>query len=246
MNRRAVFHTLTPDIICIDDAGESVCYVVRGRDRAAVIDTVNGKEDLHALVREITDLPLVVINTHGHCDHVWGNVFFDKAYIHPADMELHDQHFAMRPPEMKGEPCPLLPIREGETVDLGGRVLEVVCIPGHTHGSIALLDRQTGYLFSGDAINGQIWLQLGESTKLAEYLDSLNALDAYRADIRELHTGHNVAGVPAAFIDEMKDAIRAILDAKGEGDDDFTWFGGVARRHVMRPNTWVLYTPDKL
>ena len=246
MNRRAVFHSLTPDITCIDDAGESVCYVVCGRDRAAVIDTVNGKEDLHALVREITDLPLVVINTHGHCDHIWGNVFFDQAYIHPADMELHNRHFAMRPPEMKGNPCRLLPIHEGEKVDLGGRELEVLRIAGHTQGSIALLDRSTGYLFSGDAINGQIWLQLEESTKLAEYLESLNALDPYRADIRELHTGHNVEGVPAAYIDEMKDALRTILAANGAGDDDYTWFGGVARRHVMRPNTWVLYTPDKL
>ena len=131
-------------------------------------------------------------------------------------------------------------------MDLGGRTLEVVHIPGHTRGSIALLDRQAGFLFSGDAINGQLWMQLGESTKLADYLESLNALDPIRPAFTELHTGHNVEGVPAAYIDEMKASIRAILAANGAGDDDFAWFGGTAKRHYMRPDTWVLYTPDKL
>ena len=37
-----------------------------------------------------------------------------------------------------------------------------------------------------------------------------------------------------------------ILAANGAGDDDFAWFGGTAKRHYMRPDTWVLYTPDKL
>ena len=43
MKRRAVLHKLTPEITCIDDAGDSVCYVVCGKDKAAVIDTVNGR-----------------------------------------------------------------------------------------------------------------------------------------------------------------------------------------------------------
>jgi hydroxyacylglutathione hydrolase len=264
MKRRAILHALTPRITCIDDAGDSVCYVVCGRDRAAVIDTVNGREDLHAIVRSITDLPLVVINTHGHCDHIYGNVFFEEAFLHPDDWAVHDRHFAMKRASadedaaafgmtqeelaayVAAEPCPLRPIREGEIVDLGGIRLEVVKIAGHTKGSIALLDRDTGFLFSGDAINGQIWLQLPESTKLAVYLESLNALDALRPCIRELHTGHNVEGVPAGYIDEMKAAIGDILKSGGAGDEDYTWFGGDCRRHRTGADSWVLYTPDKL
>ena len=119
MKRRAVLHSLTPEITCIDDAGESVCYVVRGKERAAVIDTVNGHEDLKAIVREITDLPLIVLNTHGHCDHIWGNAYFDEAYLHPADMDLYKAHFANHPLHLPS--CPVRPIEAGETVDLGGR-----------------------------------------------------------------------------------------------------------------------------
>lgn len=264
MERRAKLYPLAPGVTCIDDAGDSVCYVICGSERAAVIDTVNGMEDLYAVVREITDLPLVVINTHGHCDHVWGNTFFDEAYIHPDDIALHNHHFAMRKDTMldqaeqygatreemqafiDAQPCPLKPICEGEIIDLGGRSLEVIRITGHTQGSIALLDRTASFLYSGDAINGQIWLQLPESAKLTTYLDSLNALDAYRPYFTELHTGHNVEGVPAAYIDEMKAAISRIIETRGAGDEDFAWFGGTAKRHFMRENTWVLYTPDKL
>lgn len=264
MKRRAKLYPLAPGITCIDDAGESVCYVVCGEKRAAVIDTVNGMEDLHAIVREITDLPLIVINTHGHCDHVWGNTFFDEAYIHPADIAIHDAHFAEKrdvTPEqaatygatmeemqtfLHAKPCPLHPILPGEVIDLGGKTLEVLLVEGHTPGSIALLDRQAGFLYSGDAINGQEWLQLDHSSKLSVYLDSLNALDPYRPFFTELHNGHNFFGVPATYIDEMRAAISEIIEKNGEGDEDYEWFGGIAKRHFMREDTWVLYTPDKL
>lgn len=243
MKRRAVLHTIAPGITCIDDAGDSVCYVVCGNEKAAVIDTVNGVEDLHAIVREITQLPLIVINTHGHCDHVWGNTFFDEAYIHPADVAVHDDHFAFS----EGlTPCPLRDIHEGEIIDLGGKQLEVILIAGHTPGSIALLDRQTGFLFSGDAINGQIWMQLSESTTLETYLDSLNALDAFRPAIKELHAGHNVEGIPATYIDEMKDAVRDLLATKGEGDADHVWFNGTAKIHAMNDHCAIIYDPERL
>ena len=243
MERRAKLYPIAPGVTCIDDAGESVCYVVCGAERAAVIDTVNGMENLYDIVREVTDLPLVVINTHGHCDHVWGNAYFEEAYIHPNDIPIHDEFFAQRPDLT---PCPLKPLREGEVVDLGGKSLEVLLVAGHTPGSIALLDRQAGFLYSGDAINSQAWLQLDHSTKLSVYLDSLHALDPYRPFFTELHDGHNVKGVPASYIDEMKAAVTEIIEKNGEGDEDYEWFGGVAKRHWMRESTWVLYTPDKL
>ena len=80
----------------LDDAGESTCYVLAGSERAMVIDTVNGAENLLEIVRELTDLPLMVVNTHGHCDHIYGNVYFDEAWMHPADNALAAAHFAMR------------------------------------------------------------------------------------------------------------------------------------------------------
>ena len=243
MERRAKLYPIAPGVTCINDADESVCYVVCGSERAAVIDTVNGMENLYDIVREVTDLPLIVIDTHGHCDHVWGNGYFEEAYIHPADIAIHDSFFAQRPDLT---PCPLKPIREGEVVDLGDRKLEVILVDGHTPGSICLLDRKDGFLYSGDAINGQAWLQLDHSSSLKVYLESLNALDAYRPFFTELHNGHNVEAIPAAYIDEVREGVKTILATGGAGDEDYEWFGGVCKRHMLREDAWILYTPDKL
>ena len=58
---------------------------------------MNGYEDVRAVVRTVTDLPIMVVNTHGHCDHIYGNVYFDCAYLHPADLPVAQEH--MRFPE---------------------------------------------------------------------------------------------------------------------------------------------------
>lgn len=265
MQRRAVIHKLNDYSYCIDDAGDSCCYVVCGKEKAAVIDTVNGMEDLKKIVREITDLPLVVINTHGHCDHVYGNTFFEEAYIHPDDMALHDAHFAMkqhmalekaleqgRTEEefrryVAAKPCPLKPVTEGEIVNLGGVDLEVIRIKGHTQGSIGLLDRASGNFFTGDAINkGQHWMQLDESSSMREYEKSLEALAAFRGDIKELHGGHSVPAIEPGYIDVMRDGVKELIETKGEGDGTVKWFGGVARCHVLCDGNTILYTDAKL
>lgn len=265
MKRRAVIHQLNSYSYCIDDAGDACCYVVCGQNKAAVIDTVNGMEDLRQVVREITDLPLTVINTHGHCDHIYGNTFFEEAYIHPDDVALHNAHFAMKrdtPMEMAARhgataeefdwyrsalPCPLHPIAEGAVIDLGGVKLEVIRVKGHTQGSIALLDRASGYFYSGDAVNkGQCWLQLDESTSLPEYLRSLEALAPFRPYIKEIHGGHSVPGYAPEFIDMMADAVREVLAAHGEGDGTISWFAGDADAHRLKDGSFLLYAKERL
>ena len=70
-------------------------YLVIGTERAMLIDTGYGLDNLAAAVREMTDLPLVIVNTHGHCDHVGGNALFDvPCYMHPADWPLAEAHCA--------------------------------------------------------------------------------------------------------------------------------------------------------
>lgn len=264
MKRRAKLYRLTPDITVIDDAGVSLSYVVCGEKHAAVIDTVNGFENLKDIVREITDLPLIVINTHGHCDHVWGNSFFEEAYLHPADIPVHDLHFkqkkevtweeASKAGALKEEwlwfkeqgPCKLLSMLPGDIFDLGGRKLEVVGIPGHTPGSVALLDDQTGFFFVGDAINEGLWMQLPESTKLQAYLDTLHTLDVFRPRIKELHTGHNIPALPVDYIDTMIAGIEKLIQSNGAGDGESQWFGGIAKQHFVSEHAFLLYTEDKL
>lgn len=239
----------------IDDAGTSSAYLLCGTEKALLVDTLNGREDLSDIVRSLTGLPAMVLNTHGHLDHIGGNHFFQEAYIHPAEMGVYHEHMKMLAASLReggiervpdGTECRMLPIGAGQVIDLGGLRLEVVHIPGHTTGSIAVLDRKARLLYSGDAINGQIWMQLEHSTSLSEYLASLNDLDGIRDAFDGLYGGHvtKAEAVPATFIDTMKQGVEGILSGDNSMDDEWPWFQGMAMRHMLGENSWILYSKE--
>ncbi len=256
MTTRATLIPINDYTTLIDDAGESTAYLIRGQDRAVLIDTLNGAENLADIVATLTDRPVMVVNTHGHVDHIGCNHFFPEAWMHRADYDIYLQHFNFVRQGLReggaafvptGDECKIHFIEPGTVLDLGGITLEVVAIPGHTPGSIALLDRAARLLYTGDAINGQIWMQLDHSTKLATYLDSLNALEPLRDAFDGMYGGHVRAAVPtpASYIETMKKGVTEILNGDTAGDDDWPWFQGMARRHLLGPDSWILYTPDK-
>ncbi len=237
MARRANLIPINEDITLIDDAGESTCYLVTGEQRALLIDTANGRENLREIVREITSLPVTVINTHGHGDHILGNIYFEEAYLHPKDWELHDLHFSFPPVrellQANGlKPCKLLPLAEDAVFDLGGITLEVVPIPGHTFGSVALLCRKHRVLFSGDAINPHLWMQLSESTPMKVLSQSLNRLlDVYRKDFDHLLTGHGKGLEDAVLTEELAEGVIDLIHGECEKDVPYRWFLGTDMAH---------------
>ena len=234
-SKRMRINPLEEGLWLLDDAGESTCYVLCGTERAMVIDTVNGAENLLEIVRTLTGLPLIVVNTHGHCDHIWGNVYFDEAWMHPADNALAAAHFAMR--EGGAAPCPFRPLEIGQRIDLGGEEVEIVGLPGHTPGSIGVLDRKRRLLFSGDGLNPHIWMQLEESLPISTLRDTILTLKAdHGADFDRLLTSHARDYTPAALLDEMLRACEELLRGEGHDDAPYHWFGGVCRQHRYDDN----------
>lgn len=234
-SKRMRIKPLEEGLWLLDDAGESTCYVLAGTGRAMVIDTVNGAENLLEIVRELTDLPLMVVNTHGHCDHIYGNVYFDEAWMHPADNALAAVHFAMR--ESGAEPCPFRPLEVGQRIDLGGEEVEIVGLPGHTPGSIGVLDKKRRLLFSGDGLNPHIWMQLEESLPLTTLRDTILTLKAaHGADFNRLLTGHAIDYAPAALLDDLLRGCEELLRGEGSADAPYHWFGGVCRQHRYDDN----------
>ena len=88
MMKRIKVKQINNHIWLLNDNDESTGYLVTGSERGLIIDTMTGYGNVRKVAEEITDFPLTVVNTHGHPDHIYGNVYFEKVYIHPADIPL--------------------------------------------------------------------------------------------------------------------------------------------------------------
>ena len=144
---------------------DSNMYLIMGSDRTALIDAGTGfKVDstIQDLKEKLAGRPLdMIILTHRHYDHVGGlraiiKEFSPKLYAGPDDaVPLREGDSESTLGTKFGgsiDPMDVTDFREGDTIDLGGHVLRAICTPGHTIGSICVLDEVSGSLFSGDTV----------------------------------------------------------------------------------------------
>ena len=248
---RAKITQLRPNVYLIDDAGESTCYLITGSERALLVDSVNGYENLADVTRSLTDLPVTVVNTHGHGDHILGNVYFDEAWLHPADFALHDTFFGYAKEEMDKhglKPCPLKALEIGQFFDLGGVQLEVVDLKGHTAGSIGLLDKAARIIYTGDGLNTHLWMQLDHSLPISTMLDTFRKLKAeHGADFDHVAHGHAKELRGKEILDWMIQGCEDILAGRTDKDMDYHYFGGVCRQHPISdtPGEVIVYNEGK-
>lgn len=251
---RANIREMEKGVFLIDDAGESTGYLLCGEKGAALIDTMNGLEDLKEIVEGLTQLPVTVINTHGHCDHIGGNIFFEEAWLHPADEALAHSHFAFMEEGFRQfgkTPCPFRQMEVGQVFDLGGLTLEVLSLKGHTPGSVGLLCREKGILFTGDGINTHLWMQLDNSTSIRELTETLESVKKnYGACFTRILHGHARDYLPAAHLDVLLEGCRELMAGKRERDTEYVYFDGQAHalQHPYGPegSAVIVYDESKL
>lgn len=260
MKKELYIKQLRPYLYLMDEAHEATGYLVIGDEKACVIDTMNGYTDLKKAVREITDKPVIVVNTHGHPDHIFGNVYFDEAYINPKDLELAGQF--VKDPEFVRE-CekagasmpPFKEIREGDIIDLGGKTLEIYELTGHTPGGILLLLREDRILFTGDSINHHLWMQLDGCLPLHEYIKELDRVMFLENEADLILHGHAHDFDDISLMHCMRQGIAEICEQKTEDDDPYNWFGGVAKahhftvdpgRHYQQDDHVICYRPENV
>jgi hydroxyacylglutathione hydrolase len=194
-------------------------YLVEGKDSALIIDTGYGTGDLKSFVKTLTKLPIIVVNTHGHGDHTGSDLQFSKIYAHSDDfgmikgnMDKKKRQFTKKKLIDRKDKAPtLIPVKDGYIFDLGNRKLEVIEVPGHTHGSICLLDAGNKILFAGDNTNGLVWLFLKDCYPLEVYLKSLQKVEKRKEAFDIIMPGHNTP-LQKTFIDEQIGCVKSILE----------------------------------
>ena len=99
-----------------------------------------------------------------------------------------------------------------DTLDLGGRSLEVIHTPGHSPGSICLWERPRGLLFTGDTIyKGPIYAQLPQSD-FGAYRHSLERLSSLVPQARSLFPAHGDTPIEPSFILDLAEGFRRVAE----------------------------------
>lgn len=235
----------------IEDPFGDYLYLVLGTERAALIDTGIGWLKLSDFVRTLTELPVSVLHTHGHLDHIGGDGGFRDIYLHPADAEVFAEHrgagyrgkirvlaeaLGVNCTEDVLEQMIHLPefsvtesLKEGDAISLGGRSLKVIETPGHTGGSVCFLDEARGQLFSGDTVcHLGVMLSFPCSASVETFAASIRKLKSIPG-IREIYPGHHLAPVDTGYFDQYLACAECVLEHPESGEKENSPFGGFYR-----------------
>ncbi len=225
------------NVTLITGLGGEQAFLLEGSEKALLIDGLSGVGSLKAFVRELTELPVTLVNTHGHVDHIGADFEYKEVYLAPDDIWLMYSHsdmemrlgfaksgamFAPLPTEPKLSdvtvpgPVKTLPIKDGDIFDLGGVKLEVIAVPGHTRGTVVFLDRDRRVVYSGDACNRNTLVYGEESTSIEEFKESLLRFKKFQPAFDGLWGGHGGALEQPEIIDSAITLCNEIM----AGTDD--------------------------
>lgn len=222
---------------------QALCYLLCGEDAALLVDTGMPFGDIKKVAQKLTSLPVTVVNTHAHVDHIGSNFRFDAICYHGDDRPVFALHtspdyiaelmaYAL-PPAAR----PLAPvikrlmraktsgqysyIQDGHVFHLGGRDIEVLHTPGHSPGCVCLLDRQVRMLFTGDTLcEWGILLDLACSCPPETYLASVRRIKALSPAFDRILPGHHGWPVDKGCIDDYEACAAGILDGSAQIEAD--------------------------
>lgn len=186
----SLFHNeVRPGLYHIGDGRGNFCTLITGKTGAILFDTMLGFDDLKGYVSGLTGFAPMVINSHSHFDHAGGNRQFDRVYMSRDELALLELGYSRLPVLTRTLDADLTPMEccyadraridviEPDTViDLGGRTVQVIALPGHTPGSLGLLCREDRILLAGDALSPQYCIFFRESLPLSVSRQTLHML----------------------------------------------------------------------
>jgi glyoxylase-like metal-dependent hydrolase (beta-lactamase superfamily II) len=229
---------------------EVISFLITGTERALLFDTGLGIGNIKAVVDQLTDLDVAVLNSHTHYDHIGGNHYFDMIYGTDLDYTnaraLGSPHEAVAgfvqdgwvwkdlPKEFSRENYASLPftvthrVTEGDIIDVGGRQFEILFTPGHAPDSICLIDRENRLLFTGDSFYLAPLYTHIEGSSFSDYAQTASRLAGLADSIDAAITSHNVPVVDGSYMTALG---QAFADIQSGAATDVTISDGVTEYH---------------
>jgi len=183
-------------------------FLLAGTEKALLIDSGMNTPNAKQIAESITNLPVLLLNTHGDPDHVSGNGSFDCFYMHPDEEDNYRAH---------GGTGSILPVNDKDIIDLGNRPLKILFIPGHTPGSIAVLDVNNRVLISGDSIQDGNIFMFKERRNLSLYVESLRKLSKYIDEFDTIYPSHGSFPIYPKLIASLIEGAEQIISGTARG-----------------------------
>ncbi|MDK2866517.1 MAG: hypothetical protein PWP38_832 [Clostridiales bacterium] len=212
---------------------ETHCYLIEGSEQCLLIDTGLGIVNISEEVKKLTDKPVIAVATHIHWDHIGGHAYYPNFYAHEAELNWLNGEFPLSMEtirEMVVDRCdlpegyvvsqyqffqgtPTRILNDGDTIDLGDRVVTAIHTPGHSPGHLCFWEPARAYLFTGDLVYKDTLFAYYPSTDPQAYLISLEKIAAL--PVKKVFPAHHSLDVQPELLIEMRDAFRQ-LDADGK------------------------------
>jgi len=226
-------------------------FLLMGKEKAILIDTGLGIDNIKRITDQLTSLPIEVITTHVHTDHIGSHGEFEKIYVHEGDKDWLvngikglsieqirkdvSRDITLPTPKtfnprtyqpFQGEPTGLL--HDGQEIELGNRKLIIYHTPGHAPGHISVYDETNGYLFTGDLLYDETPIYaFYPSTDPVDLVNSLEKISKIR-NISMVYGSHNTLGLAPTILEEVKKAVHYLrgneLTKFGTGTHKFKGF----------------------
>lgn len=213
---------------------ETHCYLVCGQEKAALVDTGLGVCNIKNVVDGLTKLPIIVLTTHVHWDHIGGHKYFDNFAVQEAEKEWIAVNFPLSledvrnnlikggcnfPEEFnidsyqvfRGIPQKIL--RDGDVMDLGGRKIQVIHTPGHSPGHCCFYEPEKKYLYSGDLIYKGCLYAFYPTTDPQLFYQSIKRVQKY--NIKRVLPGHHELNISTSLISKIESGFEH-LDSRGK------------------------------
>ena len=237
-----------------------IIYLVIGSKKAALIDTGLGTGNLRKIVESITKLPILVLHTHGHGDHIGADGLFDIIYMNDKEYDIADNGYIYNVSKEKKLKfierllqdnadlyeqikenivetinIDYININDGDIIDLGEIQLEAIATPGHTKGSLSYVNRKDHYAFTGDGIADIHWFD-NDAISLEGFLYTLNHFTQEASNVENIYAAHLLEAFHLGLVHDLQKAAKEILEGSNDNienaDYEFLKHGKLYAHHT--------------